>query len=70
MFKRSETLDQSNKLEEKSSDLIDNLNMVNDEQFYLDLQNVDSITKSQFKKQQDSQLLQKQNSVFDFLEGM
>jgi hypothetical protein len=33
--------------------------MVNDEQFYLDLQNVDSITKSQFKKQQDSQLLQK-----------
>lgn len=70
MFKRSETLDQSNKLEEKSSELIDNLNMVNDEQFYLDLQNVDSITKSQFKKQQDSQLLQKQNSVFDFLEGM
>lgn len=31
MFKRSESIDQSDKLQEKSAEFIDNLNMVNDE---------------------------------------
>ena len=35
MFKRSESLDQSDKFQEKSAEFIDNLNMVNDEQLFL-----------------------------------